>query len=75
MREYLVHWTASRTYDHPYPERTARVGRIPGEGDHLAYKVWPSVEALERAYYAHGPKCTASPHQCVKPVVSFPRAK
>lgn len=68
LRTYPVHWRDARTHVHPNPERTARVGRIPGTEDYLFFMVYPTREAMLKAYYAHGPECVSAPHYCVKPI-------
>ena len=67
--EYAVGVGAARSYAHPYAERTARVGRIPTDGDSIRYRVWRTREEMMRAYYAHSPRCGNAPHDCIRPLI------
>lgn len=66
--EYVVPVEAARNYPHAAPERTARVGRIPTTEDSIRFRVWPTREAMLRAYYAHGDKCGMTAHECIAPL-------
>ena len=73
-KTYRVQWQEARSYEHPYPDRTARVGRLSGEGllggvESYAFEVYPTREKLLDAYYKHGQKCGNAPHVCLTPLV------
>jgi len=68
-KAYDVHWSQARTYQHPNPERAARVGYIPGHGDRVYFEEWPTREAMLEAYYRHGNACGIGSHWCIVPVV------
>ena len=65
---YTVPVGEARAYAHAAPDRTARVGAIPTTAEAIRYRVYPTREAMLAAYYAHGPRCGAAAHECIKPI-------
>ena len=72
-KSYRVQWQEARSYEHPYPDRTARVGRLSGEGiggaESYTFEVYPTREKMLDAYYKHGQSCGNAPHVCLTPLV------
>ena len=72
-KTYRVRWQEARSYEHPHPERTARVGRLSGEGiggvEAYTFEVYPTREKMLDAYYKHGRSCGNAPHVCLTPLV------
>lgn len=72
-KSYRVRWQEARTYEHPHPNRTARIGRSYADGiggaEEYTFQVYPTREKMLDAYYKHGRSCTSAPHPCVMPLV------
>lgn len=72
-KSYQVRCQEAREYEHPYPDRTARVGRLSGHGidggESYTFEVYPTREKMLDAYYKHGQSCGTAPHVCLTPLV------
>lgn len=73
-KTYRVQWHEVRSYEHPYPDRTVRIGRLSGEGllggvESYTFEVYPTREKMLDAYYKHGRSCGNAPHVCITPLV------
>lgn len=71
-KTYTVPASGLSGFEHPHPERTARIGQSYGHGlsvGMVTFREYGTRSAMLDAYYAHADKCGATPHACLIPLV------